>query len=400
VPEIYRGDLYGLREHKYGTLGTTGVTDTEWAEAEPTSPFYLFAEADAAAAEEYEKYYELIKAMPLNAIGFQSHRDKVAIGFSRGELETSLSDFLNGRVPIPEDDIHLCLYRPFDYRYGCFSKNIMDRPRLEVSAHLFKDNLALNTMRQTKATDWRHSLVADAPSPAVYVEIKDGSSMFPLYLYPSAEEFEGGNRHPNLSPEFVESFLATVDAGALENSAEVGQRSGSREILYPEDIFYYIYGVLHSPTYRERYAEFLKLDFPRIPLPKDYKSFDRLAAAGQRLAELHLLKNKDRWGWQGIEQRGDAKEAVVGKVEYDEKNEEIIFDAKKPPDERYRLGPVPVHIWEFHVGGYQVLNKWLKDRKGRKVAPGDYVAIIIALTETDRIMKEECDPAFREMLGI
>jgi predicted helicase len=194
--------------------------------------------------------------------------------------------------------------------------------------------------------------------------------------------------------------LVAVGARALENSPEVGQRSGSREVLYGEDIFYYLYGVLHSPTYRERYAEFLKLDFPRIPLPKDYESFDRLASAGQRLADLHLLKDKDRWGWRGIAQRGEAKEAVVGKVEYDEKNEEVIFDARRPRPEQYRLGPVPRHVWEFHVGGYQVLRKWLTDRKGRKVAPGDYVAIIIALAETDRIMREECDPAFKEMLGL
>lgn len=178
-------------------------------------------------------------------------------------------------------------------------------------------------------------------------------------------------------------------------------RSGSREVLYPEDIFYYIYGVLHSPTYRSRYAEFLKRDFPRIPLPKDYESFDKLAAAGEKLAALHLLKDKANWDWRGISQRpGGGTDTTVGKVEYDEKNQDVIFDAKKPPKEQVRVGPVPKNVWEFHVGGYQVLQKWLKDRKGRKVDLGDYVPIIIALAETDRIMKEEIDPVFKDMLGI
>ncbi|UCE28445.1 MAG: hypothetical protein JSW52_10170 [Candidatus Coatesbacteria bacterium] len=286
-------------------------------------------------------------------------------------------------------------------RWLFYEPEVIERPRPEIMRHMFAGaNLALIINRQTKPT-YNHVFFTEYIFDFHILETAHANPyLYPIYVYSSAEKVKAGDRRPNLSPEFVESFLAAVGAGALENSPEVGQRSGSREVLYPEDIFYYIYGVLHSPTYRERYAEFLKLDFPRIPFPKDYESFDRLAAAGRRLAELHLLKDKDRWRWQGIEQRGDAKEAVVGKVEYDEKNEEIIFDAKKPPDERYRIGPVPKHIWEFHVGGYQVLSKWLKDRKGRKVAPGDYVAIIIALTETDRIMKEDCDPAFREMLGL
>jgi predicted helicase len=191
----------------------------------------------------------------------------------------------------------------------------------------------------------------------------------------------------------------------LTPSLFVGQRVAKVKaaprpaMLHAEDVFYYIYGVLHSPTYRTRYAEFLKIDFPRIPLPKDYESFDALAAAGEKLAALHLLKDKANWDWRGISQRG-GNDTTVGKVAYDEKNREIIFDAKKPPKEQVRVGPVPKHVWEFHVGGYQVLQKWLKDRKGRPVELGDYVPIIVALSETDRIMKEEIDPVFKEMLGI
>jgi predicted helicase len=210
----------------------------------------------------------------------------------------------------------------------------------------------------------------------------------------------------------VERFLAAVGAAALEVSPVVGMRAvrqerpthGRSPLLYAEDIFYYIYGVLHAPTYRARYAEFLKIDFPRIPLPKDYESFDALARAGEKLAGWHLLKGKESWDWRGIGQRTDKNvgptDTTVGKVAYDEASQEIIFDAKKPRADQLRVGPVPAHIWEFHVGGYQVLHKWLKDRKGRKVELGEYVPIILALMETDRIMKEECDPAFKGLLGL
>jgi predicted helicase len=239
---------------------------------------------------------------------------------------------------------------------------------------------------------------------AVSLKTREITSVFPLYLYPSAEEVEigaaAGDRRANLAPEFVESFLAAVGVDRLENSPTVGERSRARDVIYPEDIFYYIYAVLHSPTYRERYAEFLKIDFPRIPLPKDYGSFDKLAAAGAELVNFHLLKSKESWDWGGIGQVGSAKDTMVGKVEYDEKSREIIFDAKRKPEEQVRVGPVPPEIWEFHVGGYQVLAKWLNDRKGRPVDLGEYVPIIVALTETDRIMRVEIDPVFCEMMGI
>jgi hypothetical protein len=146
-----------------------------------------------------------------------------------------------------------------------------------------------------------------------------------------------------------------------------GQRvniSEGQGIIYPEDIFYYIYAVLHSPTYRERYAEFLKIDFPRIPLPSDYEHYDKLADFGKVLVEYHLMRKKS---WGNITQHGEAEDTTVGKVQYDDNKQEIILDVKKKLKEQVRIGIVPKDIWEFHIGGYQVLHKWLKDRKGRKI---------------------------------
>ncbi|UCE27113.1 MAG: hypothetical protein JSW52_12320, partial [Candidatus Coatesbacteria bacterium] len=386
MPEIYRGDLYGLRKHKYGDLGTTGVTDTEWAEVEPTSPFYLFAEVDTAAAEEYKEHIQITSILGTGdrrsdsgkywSTGLITARDSFVIDFNNDALAKRILRLINPdkekqvidryklkdtrEIPLKEsletlrgmenplDNIKELLYRPFDKRFIFYDQALVRWPVYNIMRHLLaRENLAFITVRQVAEGVFNHAYVADSlVESRITLSNKGIAYIFPYYLYPGSgtlDDKESGNRSPNIEPGFASDFLAAVGAQTLENSPEVGQRSGSREILYAEDIFYYIYGVLHSPTYRERYAEFLKLDFPRIPIPVDYESFDRLAAAGQRLAELHLLKDKDRWGWQGIEQRGDAKEAVVGKVEYDEKNEEIIFDAKKPPDEQYRLGPVPVH---------------------------------------------------------
>jgi len=428
---VKHADLYGLRRGKYATLGAGDVAGTEWTSVEPTAPFYVFKPRDKAGEDEYNQGARLPDLAPVNVVGIVTGHDSFTIDEDEDVIWRRVKDLAelaedgvrskyglekhvrNWKVSLAQEDVRASgprrdnvkaiLYRPFDVRatyYTGVTNGFLWRPRREVMRHMLAgENLGLITTRQTR--DKWSALVSCCIIGHKSLAAYDINYVFPIYVYSSESPIEEGiNRRPNVAPAFVKQVLTAVGARALENSPKVGQRSGSREVLYAEDIFYYIYGVLHSPTYRERYAEFLKMDFPRIPLPKDHESFDRLASAGQRLAELHLLKDKDRWGWRGIEQRGEAKEAVVGKVEYDDKNEEVIFDARRLRPEQYRLGPVPKHVWEFYVGGYQVLRKWLKDRKDRKVAPGDYVAIIIALAETDRIMKEECDPAFREMMGL
>lgn len=429
-------DLRGPRKAKYSFLERTIIVETEWAKIDILPPNYRFV--PEPKDDLYASWYSLTDILGTGnrkkdksvfyGSGIKTRHDKFVIGFdeeeavskvkrlanrpeSDVELKSSLKlcktahfDIKKARVRAAADDLNAYVkklnYRPFDTRYIVYLREFICEPKFELMNHL-KDpyNIALLSLRQDRSKKISGFFVGSGLIAKDYISDKDDAIVCPFYIrgIKVLGNADDKARKPNISIRFITELLNTVGANTLENSHEVGLRSGSREFLYPEDIFYYIYGVLHSPTYRERYAEFLKLDFPRIPLPKDYESFDCLAAAGQRLSELHLLKDKDRWGWRGIEQRGVAIEAVVGKVEYDEKNEEIIFDARKPRDEQYRLGPIPKHVWEFHVGGYQVLRKWLTDRKGRKVAPSDYVPIVIALAETDRIMKEECDPAFKEM---
>jgi predicted helicase len=176
----------------------------------------------------------------------------------------------------------------------------MDRPRTELRQHMLRPNLSLNTVRQTKADEWRHALVADAPTSAIFLEVKDGSNVFPLYLYPKSttasamlEIQEDAEARPafvqkvsNINRAFIEDATSRfgfsfIEGGAGDLAATIG----------PEDLFNYIYAILHSPTYRGRYVQYLKTDFPRIPLTRDRDLFGALCTKGAELVSLHLLKS-------------------------------------------------------------------------------------------------------------
>jgi len=167
-------------------------------------------------------------------------------------------------------------------------------------------------------------------------------------------------------------------------SGEGEQRNDSRSPT-PEDVFHYIYGVLHTPSYRERYREFLKIDFPRIPYPKDGEEFRRVAAIGAKLVAVHLLKDADVTNpfanpYAKFEGAGDG---VVEKVAY-EAERVYVNDAQF-------FAPVPEAAWNAFVGGYQPAQKWLKDRKGRALAAEDlahYKAIVAAPVKTAELTGE------------
>ena len=432
---VNHADLYGLRADKYAVLNSNDIGTTEWREINPNAPFYFFVEREEKGRTEYEEFPPISEILGINVTGIVTARDGFVIGFDDREIETRINTFLDsklsddevknilgisenyawrvraareqlGRIRDRSGNYENILYRPFDVRRIIFDSSVVWRTRINVMRHMLAgENLGLCSNREVNAA-FKHAFCTKAliNDCAVSAATRERTYLFPLYLYGAEGTTAAGERRPNLAAAFVSRFVAAVGATELVNSPTVGQRAPAgaqgRTPLHPEDIFYYIYGVLHAPTYRSRYAEFLKMDFPRVPLPKDYDGFDALAAAGEKLARLHLLKDKERWDWRAIGQRGQATDTTVGKVDYDDSSREIIFDAKKPRAEQLRVGPVPANIWEFHVGGYQVLQKWLKDRKGRKVDLGDYVPIIVALMETDRIMKEECDPAFKAMLGL
>ena len=424
--EVYEkvGQVQRLAGGKYCWLAEKDLTSTEWTKLKPLSPFYLFTPQDTNLRLEYEQGWKVTEMMPINVLGFQTHRDHFAIDFDRVDLHSRIDEM---RDKYTSDDEYAekynltnssswqvsearrilrldvdwqnhftrCLYRPFDWRHCYFSNVAMDRPRRELQQHMLRPNFSLNVTRQTKADWWRHALVANSPTPAIYTEIKDGSSVFPLYLYPDSNKKDAlfdttipstapGNRQPNLSPAFIADISKKLTMQFIPDG-----KGDLQQTFGPEDIFNYMYAVFHSPTYRARYAEFLKIDFPRLPLTSNTDLFRELCSLGERLVGLHLV---EKFG-KALPKYPAKGNNLVEKVEYLEpKNQgDSAEQGRVYINKTQYFEGVPPEVWNFHVGGYQVCHKWLKDRKGRALSFEDiqhYQRIVAALAETIELMEQ------------
>jgi predicted helicase len=264
-------------------------------------------------------------------------------------------------------------YRLFDIRWIYFSKRILKRPVTDLMQHLFQENMALILCRQQVEVGFRHVFVTNllGDGNATSLKSREFNYYFPLYTYPDTQN-EQGNLFAEKKPNFSESFLKNIR-----------QKLGYTPT--PEAIFYYIYAIFHSPTYRQRYAEFLKIDFPRVPLTANKKLFKALGTKGEELVELHLMKSKKLN--QLITKTGGEGDNAVTKISYNPKERRVYINKN-----RYFEGIAP-EIWEFKIGGYQVLDKWLKDRKkAQRTLSFDevlhYQKIAVALKETRELMLE------------
>lgn len=398
--KVHHADLWGDRAAKYECLNSLDINEVEWELIEPYTPDYLFIQQDSKAKSEYAAGWQITKILPVNTLGFQSHRDRFAIEFSQQQLQERLQEFRDTRISDQEirseydlrdnrdwsltearqrirqeEDWERWLikffYRPFDLRFCYFSTIAMDYPRIIFQQHIHEENIFLNVCRQTKADNWGHALVANTPTPALYVELKDGSNAFPLYLYPDTDN-QQGNLFVEKSPNFSSEFTTAI-------------REKLNYIPTPEAIFYYIYAIFHSPTYRQRYAEFLKIDFPRVPLTNNDRLFKALGEKGEELVALHLMKSK-KLNKLITKMSGDGDNAVT-EVTYQPKEQRVYINR-----DRYFEG-ITSDVWQFKIGGYQVLDKWLKDRKKAKRTLSfddvlHYQKVVVALKETMQLMKE------------
>jgi len=257
---------------------------------------------------------------------------------------------------------------------------------VRCSHHLFqKDNIALCTNRQVN-NDFRHVFSTEniTDGNAVSLETRERTYIFPLYLYPTNKptlfETEPTNnphgRRPNLAPEFITELSQKLNLEFLTDG-----KGDQIKTFAPEDIFNYIYAVFHSPEYRQRYVEFLKIDFPRAPLTSNKQLFWELANKGDKLVQFHLMKETGT----EISSYPEAGSNLVEQVKYNETQQQIWINS-----EQY-FANIPPHIWNFYIGGYQVCQKWLKDRKGRELSFDDlahYQNIISILAETIATMSD------------
>ena len=430
--EVYEKTYEGQRliiSGKYYWLAENDLTTTQWTILSPQPPLYLFVPQLIDLLAEYQQGWRVRDILPVNSTGVKTHRDHFVMDFDHVSLQKRIEDFKD--LSIPDDTLaqqyelrdtgdwklnekrrslatdpqwkaHFtqCLYRPFDVRAYFHHEDVVDRPRQEVMYHMLTEkNWGLIGARQTR-DNWDlfiTNIVMDHKSLAAY----DTNTLFPLYLYPDPNKkglFDTnipsnapGGRRPNLSSAFI------IDISKKLNMTFIPDGKGNLQHTFgPEDIFNYMYAVFHSPTYRERYAEFLKIDFPRLPLTSNADLFRELCRLGESLVGLHLM---ERFGKAMPIFRVKGNN-VVEKVEY--------LDPRDQPEQgrvyinktQYFEG-VPPEVWDFHIGGYQVCQKWLKDRKGRELSYEDmehYQRIVAALTETIQLM-EEFDEVIEEHGG-
>jgi predicted helicase len=385
---VHHAEIYGEREEKFKTLTDGNMQNIKWKKLDYSEPYYFFVPKDTGAENEYKIGFKIDELMVEYNSGIQSKRDNICFPLSEDELKKIIYCFeqesistIRAKYSLPQDGrdwtiewaqndlknkykIESVLYRPFDIRQTVYtgkSKGFLAYPREKTFRHFIdKENVGLVTVRQQSTFDFQHILATKymIESGAISLQTKEWGYIFPLYLYT-----ENGSKIPNLKKEIVKE---------IENI--VGK-------VTPEDIFDYIYAVLHSPSYREKYKEFLKIDFPRVPYPKDAKSFKKLVALGTELHLLHLLESPKVNKF--ITTYPVSGSDTVEKLVYKENKVYINKD-------QY-FGNIPESAWNFYIGGYQPAQKWLKDRKGRTLTNADiehYQKIIVALTETERIMKQ------------
>ncbi len=377
--KVQHADLWGTRESKFAWLRQHDRTCTTWRQLRGSSPSYLFVPRDNRRHAAFQRFPSLPDLFPTNSVGIVTARDHLTIQwttddawrtvtvFSRMDPELARKGYRLGKdsqdwtvaraqQDIREsgprrDNIAAVLYRPFDIRHTYYtgeSGGFHCRPRPEIMRNMLQENVALVTPKRVEHVGaWHHAFVADVLADHVCVSLKTIDYVFPLYLYPNGERdlfaaMEPSERTPNLHPKLLDALKAA-----------------HCRYPTPEQVFHYVYAVLHAPAYRDKYAEFLRGDFPRVPFPKDAALFNKVAKLGERLTELHLLRSTEldtpaaHFGGQG--DRKVAKGTKAG-LRYDPAEQRVYINRSE------HFAPVPQAVWDYRVGGYQVCEKWLKDR--------------------------------------
>lgn len=410
--KVFHFDLFGKREMKYDFLNQNSLKTINYKELPNIEPNYFFIRRNFEEQNNYDLGFSINKLFTINSVGIVTARDEFTIHNTLDEIKKTIKDFLefddekariqfnlgpdvrDWQVNYARKDLQSSYpnkggkftkisYRPFDERWTFFtgkSKGFHCYPRNEVMQHFLNgNNIGLITARTNKSDSCDHFYISKNIMETKCGERTTQSAIFPLYLYSEQKAQlnfgENTGRTPNLNAEIIKQI---ADGLGL---AFMNEKEKNISSFAPIDVLDYIYAVLHSPTYREKYKEFLKIDFPRVPYPKDVSTFWQLVKLGGEIRQIHLLESDvvEEYITQYPESGNDA----VVKIKYAEErvyiNETQYFDN------------VPQTAWEFYIGGYQPAQKWLKDRKDRVLSFEDilhYQKIIVALTETARLMAE------------
>lgn len=443
--KVFHCDLQGKREFKYTFLNENNLESINWNSLNYMEPNYFFTKKDFRLVNEYETGYKIDELFKTSGRGVSFRKDNLLVKSNNtiNDVSKMINDVLTLEInPLQEkykftetkdwqiidkrkyfinhskNDIKKVMYRPFDFKYTYYPieniQNIIVRgdDKKALMRHLLLgDNYGIVMPKQS--IEGFGILITNTICENKIVSAYNPNFLFPLYLYPetTAQQTLDGNteRTPNLNSEIVKQIAdvlgltftnekETESNVCFANSNEV--RPEFKQSFAPIDLLDYIYAVLHSPTYREKYKEFLKIDFPRVPYPTDAKTFWQLVKLGGKLRQIHLLESSTVEKY--ITQYPEDGDNIVTKPKYEQRNFVVENDTISHNDTHEPMGRVyinntqyfenvPEVSWNFYIGGYQPAQKWLKDRKERELSYEDilhYQKIIVALSETDRIMKE------------
>jgi predicted helicase len=383
LADIYKADLYGKREIKFEHLEKASVKSIDWNEVPKVKPNYAWVIRDEKKRSRYMEGFSVNELFPLSTIGIVTSRDYFVIDWSKSELANRISRFVesetvqqaknvfnvreNKRWKIKDvldksfdnKKIHPISYRPFDDRYIYYDDSFIERSRRDVMSQMLgTKNIAMLIKRQGKQQFSYIFCTNKIAESCMFESAYANNTVAPLYTVD-----EQGNKTVNLNEEILSSIKSIVGN------------------VIPEEVFDFVYAYLHSTNYRNKYDQFLKIDFPRVPYPTDKVQFKTLAKLGSQLRNLHLM-----------EQSLDSLSTTFPEIGSDEvelspeyKNGNVYIN-----NTQY-FGNVPEIAWNFYIGGYQPAQKWLKDRKG-KVLTGEeidhYQRIIVVLVETQKLMKK------------
>jgi len=392
MAKVHHADLWGTRDEKYAWLKNTKFENIEWTSVVADSPEYLFIPQNAALKEEYSAGISLQDIFVRSSVGIVTGRDHVATAHTPNEIQIRMKKLIRSeseevrklydigkdsdswsiqsvKNDLTKNKINLenpikMLYRPFDFRYTYYtgaSGGIHCRPREEVMVEFLNgENLGLISARSNKSISQNQFLVTDTISELKAGESTTGSCVFPLFLYPKRDEFSGQERRTNFKPEFSK-FIAS----------QYGNVS-------PVEVFDYIYAVSFSTSYRERYASFLKLDFPKIQFTNNKEAFLKLSQFGKVLRESHLQKKLSKSTSFKFPAKGNN---IIEFIKYNiDENAVYINKIQK-------ITGITREIWNYEIGGYQVIDKWLKARKERELTFDEITQIISTCEALDKTIK-------------
>lgn len=411
LSRVYHTDLYGKREAKYSFLLENSLKDIPFTEINCIPPAYFFTNRDKAIEEEYNKGFSINNVFLISSVGIVTARDNFSVHHNLENVKETIERFLktpdeearkvfnlgkdvrDWKVSYARQDLmntypkkgsfSRISYRPFDDRWTYYtgkSKGFHCYPRQDVMKHFVNhDNIGLVTARSNKSETCDHFFVTKYIMEAKFGERTTQSAVFPLFVYSNTNNkdlFQSSNeRRTNLDEEFKKDFSQRLGVTFSHEPKE------EKNTISSIDLFDYIYSVLHSPSYRRKFHDFLKVDFPKIPFPKDLSSFFALASLGSVLRKIHLFESavisdfSTKYPVPGHNKVTKTK--YIGKKLYINQNQ--YFDN------------VSEEAWNFYIGGYQPAQKWLKDRVETTLSYDDiihYQKMIVALNETKRIMKE------------